>query len=94
MTSLLANAQQGKPAEAIEHFRQALKIKPDYADALNNWGAALARQGKPAEAIEHYQQALKLRPSFPEAQSNLVNALRGLGRGKDAARSRKGEKTE
>src|SRR5438876_1534437 len=49
-------ADQGKPAEAIEHYRQALNIKPDYGAAHYNWGVVLGQQGKPADAIEQYLQ--------------------------------------
>src|SRR5438552_7556402 len=37
--------QQGKPADAIEHFRQALRIQPENAETHNNWGVALTQQG-------------------------------------------------
>ena len=63
-------ARQGKPAEAIEHYQQALHIYPDYPDAHINWGAALAQQGTPGEAIEHYQQALHIDPGLAAAQAN------------------------
>jgi Tfp pilus assembly protein PilF len=39
-------ANQGKLDEAIQHYERALQLRPDYADALNNLGAALAAQGK------------------------------------------------
>src|SRR5213078_4713540 len=65
---------QGKPAEAIEHFQQALRIRPD-ADAHNNWGLALAQQGKPAEAIEHFREALRIKPDLAEAHNNWGMAL-------------------
>src|SRR5213594_3172400 len=65
---------QGKPAEAIEHFQQALRIRPD-ADAHNNWGLALAQQGKPAEAIEHFREALRIKPVLAEAHNNWGMAL-------------------
>ena len=81
--------------EASEHYQQALRLQPDYADAHYNWGNALAQQGKLAEASEHFRQALRIKPDHAAAQSNLVNALRGLVTGKeDAAQSRKGETTE
>src|SRR6266700_904787 len=57
----LALARQGKLAEAIAHYEQALRIKPDHAAAHTNWGVALARQGHQAEADAHYQEALHLR---------------------------------
>src|SRR5437667_3613575 len=59
-------ADQGKPAEAIEHYRQALNIKPDYGAAHYNWGVVLGQQGKPAEAIEHYRLALQLNANSAE----------------------------
>src|SRR5207244_3203976 len=75
-----ALARQGKPAEAIEHFRQALTMKPDYAYAQNNWGAALALQGKLAEAIEHYRRALQIKPDSADAHNNWGQALARQGK--------------
>src|SRR5437867_3709765 len=40
---------QGEPAEAIEHFQQALRIQPDAADPHKS-GVALAPQHKPPDA--------------------------------------------
>ena len=51
-------ALQGKHAEAIEHFRQALRIKPDLAEADTNLARALAQQGKLPKTAEHSQEAL------------------------------------
>src|SRR5438034_5023452 len=76
----LALAQEGKLTEAIEHYRQALRIKPGYAIAHINWGVALAQQGKPAEAIEHYRQALQLKPDSAEAHANWGLALADQGK--------------
>src|SRR5437667_11620927 len=47
-----ALADQGKLAEAIEHYGQALQIKSESAEAHTNWGLALGAQGKLAEAID------------------------------------------
>jgi tetratricopeptide (TPR) repeat protein len=75
-----ALADQGKPAEAIEHYRHALKIRPEHADTHNNWGLAFLQQGKPAEASTHFQQALRLRPDFADAHNNLGVALGEQGK--------------
>src|SRR5438132_9717619 len=77
-------ADQGKPAEAIEHYRQALNIKPDYGAAHYNWGVVLGQQGKPAEAIEHYRQALQMNPNSAEAHNNWGVVLGQQGRLADA----------
>ena len=42
---------QGKLEEAIANYRQALRLKPDYAEAYNNLGNALQDQGKLEEAV-------------------------------------------
>jgi tetratricopeptide (TPR) repeat protein len=71
---------EDRTEEAIVHYRQALKIWPDYADAHNNLGFALSKQGQIAKAIKHYQLALKKRPGFAKAHNNMGNALYKLGR--------------
>src|SRR5438128_2112560 len=76
----LALARQGKLAEAIAHYEQALKTKPDHADAHSNMGAALVGQGKLAEAIEHYQQALRAKPDHADAHTNWGEALAQQGK--------------
>ena len=38
--------------KGIEAYKEALPIKPDYADAYNNMGNALKDQAKLEEAIE------------------------------------------
>ncbi len=42
----LAVAGQDKYDEAIKHFNEALRIKPDYLDSINSWAMALKEQGK------------------------------------------------
>ncbi|MGD0746001.1 MAG: tetratricopeptide repeat protein [Verrucomicrobiota bacterium] len=76
--------EQGKLAEAMQHFELALQLKPDYADAYCNLGVVLARQGKLVEAIQHYERALQLKPNYAEAHNGLGNALAGQGRWDEA----------
>ena len=70
----------GQAREAIEHYQQALRIKPDYAEAHNNLGIALLQEGKIEEAIAQYEQALRINPDFAEAHYNLGIALEQAGR--------------
>ena len=67
--------QRGQLDAAIEHYSEALRLKPDLADAQNNLGAALDRQGKTEDAIAHYREAIRLKPDWPDAQSNLAWTL-------------------
>src|SRR2546426_686408 len=77
-------ADQGKPAEAIEHYRQALNIKPDHGAAHYNWGVVLGQQGKRAEAIEHYRLAVQMRANSADAHNNWGVVLGQQGRLADA----------
>jgi protein O-mannosyl-transferase len=79
-----ALAAEGRLDEAIQHYTEAVHIRPSYAEAHNNLGLALARQGRIEEAIPHYTEALRLLPDYFEAHSNLGAALAGSGRYADA----------
>ena len=76
-------AQIGKLDEAIDAFKKAISIKPDYADAYNNMGNVLGEQGKLEEAIEAYNKALTIKPDT-EAYYNMGNALKEQGKLKEA----------
>ena len=65
--------------QAIAHFRQAMNIRPNYAQARYNLGIALRLQGKLDEAIKQYQQVLQLEPEHIEARNNLGNVLAEQG---------------
>jgi tetratricopeptide (TPR) repeat protein len=66
----------GRLPEELEHFRAAVRIKPDFADAHNNLGIALLKtSGGLTEAIAEFQAALRVRPDDPEAHANLASAL-------------------
>jgi Tfp pilus assembly protein PilF len=70
---------QGKIREAIQHYDQALKLKPDHPDAHNNLGNAFLVLGRFDDAIRHYRIALEIRPIFAEAWLNLGNAVAQQG---------------
>jgi tetratricopeptide (TPR) repeat protein len=69
-------ANMGRPEKAIAHFKQAIAVKPEFAEAHLNLGVALARQGRLDQAIAHFKQAIAIKPDFAEAQRNLSVALR------------------
>jgi tetratricopeptide (TPR) repeat protein len=63
--------------DAIGEYEQALRLKPDYAEAHYNLGVALARLGRLSQAVGHWEQALRSRPDYAEAHNNLGAALLG-----------------
>jgi predicted O-linked N-acetylglucosamine transferase (SPINDLY family) len=70
---------QGDWDAAIDHYRRALLLDPDYAEAHNNLGIALLSRGETDAAIASYRQALLLRPDYARAHNNLGNALQTRG---------------
>jgi Flp pilus assembly protein TadD len=76
----IALGEAGRIAEAIEHFQQAIRLKPDDAGSYNNLGLALASSGRQPEAIEQYQHAIRLKPGYATAHNNLGNSLLNCGR--------------
>lgn len=72
-------AELGRMEEAASHFTEALRIMPDYTDALNNLGSAKGRMGKPDEAVNHFSEALRIDPDYEEAHYNLGIILERLG---------------
>ncbi len=80
----LALADQGQIKEAMDHYQEALRLRPNYQDAHNNLGVALADQGRIREAIDHFQEALRLRPNDEDAHNNIGVALANQGRTKEA----------
>jgi tetratricopeptide (TPR) repeat protein len=76
--------KQGRTEEAINHYLQALRIKPDYEKAHYNLGIALYKQGHTEEAINHYLQALRIKPDYEKAHYNLGIALYKQGHTEEA----------
>ena len=77
-------AKAGRLDEAMNHFQEALKIKPDHAPAQNNVGLVLLRRGRVDEAIVCLQTAIKFQPGYADAHNNLGIALRQRGRVNEA----------
>ena len=76
--------KQGRTEEALEHYLEALRIKPDWVDVQFNLGVVLEKQGRAEEAIEHYLQALRIKPDYADAHNNLGVALDKQGRTEEA----------
>jgi tetratricopeptide (TPR) repeat protein len=63
---------RGETAAALEHYREALELYPNFADAHARAGAALIEQGRIEEAVNHYLAALKSNPDHISALNNLA----------------------
>ncbi len=77
---------QRRYAEALPHFENALRIKPDFFDALLNMGITLAALDRPAEAVDFLERALRAEPSSSKAHAQLALAFVRLDRKDEALR--------
>lgn len=64
---------------AIETYRKAIKIQPNFPDALCNMANALQEKGKTEEAVECYNKALNFCPTHADSLNNLGNIKREQG---------------
>lgn len=71
--------RRGEVAEAIAHFAEANRIRPNEPTANNAFGAALLAAGRTEESIPRLTAALNARPDYFDARYNLGNALASLG---------------
>jgi Tfp pilus assembly protein PilF len=85
--------EQGQAAAAVEHYRAALRAKPDFPEALNNFAWLLAthpdaqlRNG--AQAVEFAERACRL-TDFKVAAllGTLAGAYAEAGRFEDAVKT-------
>src|SRR6266513_4390938 len=75
---------RGETDQAIDHYKRAVALRPDYAEAHYNLGRLLVEHGQLAAAIVHYERAAAINPADAEAQNNLGVTLFGIGRTDDA----------
>ena len=60
----------GEYAEAIKYYDEAIKLKPNMADAYYNKAVAKTKLGLLKEAIEEYDKAIELRADYTYAYYN------------------------
>ena len=76
----VALAAAGRTDEAIEMYRSALQIRPDYALAHYNLGYTLAKNGQFDEGLFHFKVSLRIDPSHKEVYNDLGVVLIMQGR--------------
>jgi len=78
-------ARQGRLAKAEAAYRAALKLRPEWPNALNNLGNILKMKGDKAGAEQHYRRALAIAPELADANNNLGVLLAEKGALNEAA---------
>ena len=77
----------GQLDSAIQSYKKALSIKPDYAKAHYNLGGALQELDKLHDAAKSYENAIALEPENAQAHNNLAIVLRELDQLEEAEAS-------
>ena len=76
------------PAEADARYEQALKLRPDFVEALCALGTLRNEQRRSAEAIPLLEKAVQLAPASEAGHYALMIAYRNSGRLNDARREK------
>ncbi len=74
----------GKMAEAQAQFEQALRLKPDFAEAQDSLGSTLVSEGRVEEGIAHIRKAVHDDPDYDIARYNLGFVLEQTGKFEEA----------
>lgn len=70
--------------DAIEHYRKALALDPDYQDALHGLGMALFQRGRLDEAIETAKKLIEIDQDDILAHTSLSMFYQAQGRIEEA----------
>jgi tetratricopeptide (TPR) repeat protein len=73
-------------AQAIQGYRQATQLDPDYYDAYYNLALTATAAGNLQQALGAYEYALAIRPDSPDARYNFALALKRANHLADAVR--------
>ena len=77
-------AGEGREADAVKAFRQALSIRPDWAEAHSLLGSILFRAGNYPEAEVELRKAVALKPDYAEGWNFLGEFLKERGKEQEA----------
>ena len=72
-------ADLGRRPEAYAHYRESLRIRPDFPHGHYALGVMYEEEGRDAEAMAEYREALRSNPDFVSANFNLANLLGQAG---------------
>jgi tetratricopeptide (TPR) repeat protein len=68
-----AYSEMGLMSDAVESFRQAIRLKPDFVKAYYNLGRSFLALGNRDAAIEQYNILQNLDQDLAERLNNLIN---------------------
>ena len=72
-------ASTGDFGKAMEAYKKAILLYPNYAEAMNNLALILYDANRVEESVAFFLQAIRSKPGFTNAYYNLGNAWQALG---------------
>ena len=72
--------EKKKYKKAVDEFKKAVKLDPDYSDAYAGLGITSGLLEEPQKAVDYYNQAIELNPATPGYYNNLGISLISLGK--------------
>ena len=72
--------ERGQLSEALDNYRHAVRLKPDFVDGHINLAIALEAAGDMEGTVQAYESALQYNPDHYCVCSDLANRLKALGR--------------
>ena len=78
------STRRAAPKKRSANIEEAIRLKPDHAEARYNLGTALGGKGQTDEAIRQLQEAVRLKPDYAEAHNNLGIAFGRKGQTDEA----------
>ena len=79
-SKMSGDMKTGSLESSIDAYDQAIRIKPDYADAYNNRGDAKHSLGRHVEAVADHDEAIRINPELAVSYYNRGLAKQSLGR--------------
>lgn len=79
-----AIAHKGDLDSAAEHYREAIRLRPDFVDARSNLSSMLYREGDVKGAISEYEKVVATPPEEAAAHAGLGDLLMHAGREEEA----------
>ncbi len=76
--------EQGRSAEALVEYKEALNFDPDDTNTLFNMGTVYLKMNKPEQAVRIFESLIKIDSKDTESYNLLGLAYRGCGKKKEA----------
>jgi tetratricopeptide (TPR) repeat protein len=80
----VAYKKAGRLEDAKTHYTEAIRIRPQYGEALTNLAEVLVAEGRFTEAVAHLERAVAATPNLPEARVNYGFVLNRIGRNQES----------